>query len=130
MACTGNCTGLGISETENMVWGPDAFYMLSLNDVEVGKENELPMLEVKLKAVVTTYTFAIKTEGLKNVASVIGSVSGMAECYHLGKDAGVCRFAPIYCETGKGNGVIKGSFTCFGHPKLTQARADIARFWN
>jgi hypothetical protein len=37
-----------------MVWGPDAFYMLSLNDVEVGKENELPMLEVKLKAVVTT----------------------------------------------------------------------------
>lgn len=65
MACTGNCTGLGISETENMVWGPDAFYMLSLNDVEVGKENELPMLEVKLKAVVTTYTFAIKTEGLK-----------------------------------------------------------------
>ena len=37
-------------------------------------------------------------------------------------------FAPIYCETGKGNGVIKGSFTCFGHPKLTQARADIARF--
>ena len=128
MACTGNCTGLGISETENMVWGPDAFYMLSLNDVEVGKENELPMLKVKLKAVVTTYTFAIKTEGLKNVASVIGSVSGMAECYHLGKDAGVCRFAPIYCETGKGDGVIKGSFTCFGHPKLTQARADIARF--
>ena len=61
MACTGNCTGLGISETENMVWGPDAFYMLSLNDVEVGKENELPMLKVKLKAVVTTYTFAIKT---------------------------------------------------------------------
>ena len=23
MACTGNCTGLGDSETENMVWGPD-----------------------------------------------------------------------------------------------------------
>ena len=54
-----------------------------------------------------------------------GSVSGMAECYHLGKGAGLCRFAPIYCETGKGNGVIKGSFTCFGHPELTQARADI-----
>ena len=36
--------------------------------------------------------------------------------------------SPIYCETGKGDGVIKGSFTCFGHPKLTQARADIARF--
>lgn len=25
MACTGNCTGLGDSETENMVWGPDNF---------------------------------------------------------------------------------------------------------
>lgn len=128
MACTGHCTGLGISETESMVWGPDDFYMLSLNDVEVGKEDELPTLEVKLKAVVTTYTFAIKTEGLKNVSFVIGSVSGMAECYHLGKDAGVCRLSPIYCETGKGDGVIKGSFTCFGHPKLTQARADITQF--
>ena len=59
-----------------------------------------------------------------------GSVSGMAECYHLGKGAGLCRFAPIYCETGKGNGVIKGSFTCFGHPELTQARADITQFLN
>ena len=27
MACTGNCTGLGASETENMVWGPDNFYV-------------------------------------------------------------------------------------------------------
>lgn len=54
----------------------------------------------------------------------------MAECYHLGKGAGLCRFAPIYCETGKGNGVIKGSFTCFGHPELTQARADITQFLN
>ena len=106
MACTGNCTGLGISETENMVWGPDAFYMLSLNDVEVGKENELPMLEVN-ESCGNDLHFRHKTEGLKNVASVIGSVSGMAECYHLGKDAGVCRFAPIYCETGRGYGVIK-----------------------
>lgn len=46
------------------------------------------------------------------------------------KGAGLCRFAPIYCETGKGNGVIKGSFTCFGHPELTQARADITQFLN
>ena len=37
---------------------------------------------------------------------------------------------PIYCETSKGNGAIKGSFTCFGHPKLTQARADITQFLN
>ena len=35
MACTGNCTGLGNSETENMVWGPDNFYVATLDDVEI-----------------------------------------------------------------------------------------------
>ena len=130
MACTGSCTGLGAEETKDMVWGPDNFYVATLDDVEIGKEEELPTLEVKPKSVVTTYTFSIKTEGLKNVASILGSVSGMAECYHLGKGASLCRFAPLYCETSKGNGAIKGSFTCFGHPKLTQARADITQFLN
>lgn len=128
MACTGNCTGLGPSETEKMVWGPDPFYVATLDDIEIGSEEELPVLEVKPKAIVITYNFEIKTEGLKNVRSIIGSVTGMAECYHLGKGYGMCRFSPIYCETGKGDGVIKGTFTCFGIPTLTQARADITQF--
>lgn len=128
MACTGNCTGLGASETEKMVWGPDPFYVAALDDIEIGSEEELPTLEVTPKAIVMTYNFEIKTEGLKNVKSIIGSATGMAECYHLGKGCGMCRFAPIYCETGKGDGVIKGTFTCFGVPTLTQARADITQF--
>ena len=128
MACTGNCTGLGASETESMVWGPDAFYVAALDDIKIGKEEELPTLEVKPKAVVTTYHFEIKAEGLKNVRSIIGSVSGMAECYHLGKGCSMCRFAPVYCETSVGNGVIKGTFTCFGTPTMAQARADISQF--
>ena len=57
MACTGNCTGLGAEETKDMVWGPDNFYVATLDDVEIGKEEELPTLEVKPKSVVTTYTF-------------------------------------------------------------------------
>lgn len=105
MACTGNCTGLGNSETENMVWGPDNFYVATLDDVEIGKGEELPTLEVRPKSVVTTYIFSIKTEGLKNVSSIIGSVSGMAECYHLGKGAGLCRFAPIFVKPVKGMGL-------------------------
>ena len=52
MACTGNCTGLGNSETENMVWGPDNFYVATLDDVEIGKGEELPTLEVRPKSVV------------------------------------------------------------------------------
>lgn len=127
-ACTGNCTGLGIEETESMVWGPDDFYIVSLDDVKIGKEKELPTLEVKPKAVVTTYTFEIKTEGLKNVISIIGSATGMAECYHLGKKSGLTCSTPIYSETGKGDGVIKGSFTCFGIPTLVGSRADIIQF--
>lgn len=128
MACTGNCTGLGASETEKMVWGPDPFYVAALDDIEIESEEELPTLEVTPKAIVMTYNFEIKTEGLKNVKSIIGSVTGMAECYHLGKGCSMCRFAPIYCETRKGDGVIKGTFTCFGVPTLTQARADITQF--
>lgn len=128
LAYTGNCTGLGASETEKMVWGPDPLYVAALDDIEIGREEELPALEVKPKAVVITYNFEIKAEGLKNVRSIIGSVSGMAECYQLGKKSGVCRFTPIYCETGIGDGVIKGTFTCFGTPTLTQARADISQF--
>ena len=128
MACTGNCTGLGAEETEKMVWGPDAFYVATLNDVTIGREEALPVLEVKPKAVVTTYNFEIKVEGLKNVHSIIGSVSGMAECYHLGKGCNMCRLTPIYCETSKGDGVIKGTFTCFGVPTQTQARANISQY--
>lgn len=128
LAYTGHCTGLGASETEKMVWGPDPLYVAALDDIEIGKEEELPTLEVTLKAVVITYNFQIKAEGLKNVSSIIGSVSGMADCYQLGKKAGVCRFAPIYCETGIGDGVIKGTFTCFGTPTITQARADVNQF--
>ncbi len=38
MACTGNRTGLGNSETENMVWGRIIFLCGNLDDVEIGKE--------------------------------------------------------------------------------------------
>lgn len=130
IACTGHCTGLGASETEEMVWGPDAFYVASLDEVKIGQEEELPTLEVTPKPVVITYHFEIKAEGLKNVTSIIGSVSGMAECYHLGKSCGICRLTPIYSETRVGDGVIKGTFTCFGPPKLVEARADISQFLN
>lgn len=128
IAYTGHCTGLGASETEKMVWGPDAFYVASLDEVKIGREEELPTLEVTPKPVVITYRFEIKAEGLKNVSSIIGSVSGMAECYRLGKKSGVYRGAPIYCETRVGDGVIKGTFTSFGTPKLVEARTDISQF--
>ena len=105
MACTGNCTGLGDSETENMVWGPDNFYVATLDDVEIGKGEELPTLEVRPKSVVTTYIFSIKTEGLKNVSSIIGSVSGMAECYHLGKGAAYAASLPFIVKPVKGMGL-------------------------
>ena len=41
MACTGNCTGLGDSETENMVWGPDNFYAVSYTHLKRTKAKGL-----------------------------------------------------------------------------------------
>ena len=128
IACTGRYTGPEASEKEGMVWGPDAFYVASLDEVMIGREEELSTLEVTPKPVVITYRFEIKAEGLKNVTLIIGSVSGMAECYRLGKRSGVCRLAPIYCETHIGDGVIKGTFTSFGPAKQVEARADISQF--
>lgn len=128
-AYTGHCSGLGIKETETMVWGPDDFYTIALDDLTIGNEEELRTLTLKPKAVVTTYTVEVKAEGLKNVLTVIGSVTGMAECYSIGKDYGMCCDKPIYCETKIGNGVIKSSFTCFGNPNAV-TRADISQFLN
>lgn len=108
MACTGNCTGLGDSETENMVWGPDNFYVATTGRCRDRKRRRVTDTRGKTKICGNHLHLFNKDRGLKNVSSIIGSVSGMAECYHLGKGAGLCRFAPIYCETGKGNGVIKG----------------------
>lgn len=128
IACPARYTGPEASEKEGMVWGPDAFYVASPDEVVIGREEELPTLEITPKPVVITYRFEIKAEGLKNVSSIIGSVSGMAECYRLGKRSGVCRQAPIYCETRIGDGVIKGTFTCFGPAKQVEARADISQY--
>ena len=51
------------AKQKDMVWGPDNFYVATLDDVEIGKGEELPTLEVRPKSVVTTYTLFNKDRG-------------------------------------------------------------------
>lgn len=123
-AYTGNCWGLGIAETEKMVWGPDPLYVVNIDNLEVAKSDKTFVLEVKPELAIRTYTFSIKAEGLKNVSTIIGCVEGMAECYCIGLCCSMCRNTPVYFEARKGDGAIEGSFTTFGTHEMQMNRAE------
>lgn len=113
------------SRSQNMVWEPDAFYVVNIDDIEIRDTDGAAMeLTWKPKAVVQTNPFSLKTKRLENVASITGSIEGMANCYLLGKGCGKSDGCSIHFEAGKGDGVIEGEFTTFGVPKATGTRAD------
>lgn len=108
-----NLCRLGVEGTEKMVWGPDMLYTARTDDFQV-RDDISCLLQLQPRAVVRTYPFSLKTIGLKNVSSAIGSVEGAMENYLLGKGCGWSHGSPIYFEVTKGAGVIKGSFSTFG----------------
>lgn len=122
-AYTGSCTGLNTKE--EMVWSPDPLYVVSLDDVHIKKSDDVFLMEYKPEAVVKRYSFEIKVAGLYNVADIICNVGGMNGCYSLGKRSCGLSTVPVYVDTSKGDGVIKGSFAGFMLPKSAATRADM-----
>lgn len=125
-AFTGNCSGLGIPGADKMVWEPDPLYVVSVEDVEIEKSDEVLQLVYKPRLVVKSYSFEIKVGGMQHVAHVVGSVDGMANCYFLGKDVKSCYMGkPVFFEIDKSSDGINGSFCVFGMPDVVSSRAEM-----
>ena len=116
-AYTGNCNGLGIEGTEKMVWSPDSLYVLNIDELKIEKSEEVLRLDWKLESVVKKYSFAVEAKGLEYVATVVGSIDGLSDCYCIGKGRGVCSSQPIYFEVKKGDNKVTASFTAFKQVK-------------
>lgn len=121
-AYTNYCQSRG---SQNTVWGPDALYVVNIDDVEIKDTDGVAMeLALKPKAVVQTNPFSLKVKRLENVASVKGVIEGMANRHLLGKGCSKTDGCTIHFDAEKGDGTIEGKFTSFGMPEITETRAD------
>ncbi len=110
-AYTGHCSGLSI--TEDMVWSPDPFYVIALEDVVIKESDVAIEMELKPKEVVRSYSFDIKLVRVENLSSVVCNVSGLNGSYWLGKRTCGASEAPIYVDTHIKNSVLYGVFSAF-----------------
>lgn len=116
-AYTGHCNGLGIAGTEEMVWSPDSLYVLNIDELNIKKSEEVLYLAWKLKSVVKKYSFAVEVKGLEYVASIVGCIRGLSDCYCLGKGYGVNSSQPIFFEGKKDGDKVIAYFTAFKQAK-------------
>ena len=61
-AYTERCIGMDVGE--DMVWSPDDFYVVALDDVEIVKSETAIVMNLKPERVVSSYSFAIKVDGV------------------------------------------------------------------
>lgn len=112
-----------LDASEDMVWGPDPFYVVSMKDIRIKKSEDVLMMEFQPRLVVRHYTFEIKVKGLKNVASIVCNVSGMDDSYCIANGSCASGLAPIYVEANRGDDVIRGSFSAFADSEAADTRA-------
>ena len=116
-AYTEYCNDLGIAGMEKMVWSPDSLYVLNIDELKIEKSEEVLHLDWKMESVVKKYFFAVEAKGLEYVATVVGSIDGLSDCYCIGKGRGVCSSQPIYFEVKKGDNKVTAFFTAFKQVK-------------
>lgn len=122
-AFTGPYTGL--DAVIDMVWWPDPLYVVALDDVEIAKSDEALQMELKPTAVVKSYTFDIKVEGLERVSSVLCYVSNLNGSCFLGKHTCELSKVPIYVDMERGDGVLRGRFASFVWPVSAETRMEM-----
>lgn len=103
----------GTDVDEAMNWSPDPLYIVALDDVEIVESDAPLQMEFKPENSVRRYSFEIKVTGLKNVANVICSVEGLDGSFFMGMNSCCTSDLPIFAEMKKGDGVLKGTFSCF-----------------
>lgn len=116
-AYTENYDGLGTTGTEKMVWAPDSLYVLNIDELQIEKSEEVLHLDWKLESVVKKYSFAVEVKGLEYVATVVGSINGLSDCYCIGKGYGMCSSQPMCFEVKKSGDKVMAYFTAFKQAK-------------
>lgn len=119
-ATTGHCTGL--STKEDMVWSPDALYVVALDDILIEKSDVAQEMELKPEVVVQSYSFDIKMAGLKNVADIVCSVTGLNGSCCLSSKVCTVSQIPIYVDVVIKDGFLWGYFSHFASLQLAESR--------
>lgn len=120
-AYTGCCTG--ISTEEEMVWAPDPLYVVALDDILIEKSDVPQEIEFKPEVVVQSYSFDIKMVGLKNVADIVCSITGLNGSYCFGKQVCTVSEMPLYVDVDPKDGFLWGYFSHFVQPLRAKSRA-------
>ena len=121
-ACTEHCTGLGTDE--DMVWAPDAFYVVTQEELQVTKSDTALLIRLKPELVVNNYSFDIKVKGIRNISDVVCYVDGLSGGYSLAKCTCLSSGVPIHVDTDFEDGLLWGYFSHFISPKAADTRAD------
>ena len=104
---------IGMDAGEDMIWSPDDFYVVALDDVEIAKSEAAMVMKLKPERVVSSYSFAVKVDGVENISAVVCYVSGLNGGYFLGRRLCTLAEVPVYVENDCKNGLLQG------HPDLS-----------
>lgn len=72
---------------------------MALDDVEIVKSETAIVMNLKPERVVSSYSFAIKVDGVENISAIVCHVSGLNGGYFLGKRMCIPAEAPVCVET-------------------------------
>ena len=115
---------IGMDAGEDMIWSPDDFYVVALDDVEIAKSEAAMVMKLKPERVVSSYSFAVKVDGVENISAVVCYVSGLNGGYFLGRRLCTLAEVPVYVENDCKNGLLRGHFSHFRLPKSADTRVD------
>ena len=60
-----------------MIWSPpDDFYVVALDDVEIAKSEAVMVMKLKPERVVSSYSFAVKVDGVENISLLCATSAG------------------------------------------------------
>ena len=99
-------------------------YRVALDDVEIAKSEAAMVMKLKPERVVSSYSFAVKVDGVENISAVVCCVSGLNGGYFLGKRLCTLAEMPVYVENDCKNGLLQGHFSHFRLPKSADTRVD------
>ena len=115
---------IGMDAGEDMIWSPDDFYVVALDDVEIAKSEAAMVMKLKPERVVSSYSFAVKVDGVENISAVVCYVSGLNGGYFLGRRLCTLAEVPVYVENDCKNGLLQGHFSHFRLLKSADTRGD------